>query len=466
MARTLVSPTSRALAQPAPGGRTLLRLATAGSVDDGKSTLVGRLLFDTNSVLTDTLAHVEKVSKRKGLARADLALLTDGLRAEREQGITIDVAYRYFATPARKFILADCPGHVQYTRNTVTGSSTADVLVLLVDARYGVVEQTRRHLAVASLLRVPHVILVINKIDLVDYSEQVFHAIARVFALLSRSLGVADTHCIPVSATEGDNVVTRSGRTPWYDGPTVLGYLEAVDDTPISVGGDFRFPVQLVVRPQSAALAPWAAQAPVVDGDYRGYAGKIESGRIRVGDEIVVLPRSAHARVTGIDTPDGPLQVAVAGQSVVLRLDTDLDVSRGDIFAATDAPPAPLRDLSATVCWLAERSLDVGARVLVQHGTAVTKAIVKSIEATLDFDVEAGGVPRWVDSSTLGLNDVGRVRLALASPLPIDDYREQRTTGAFIVVDADDGWTLAAGMAGPSPLNTPSHTPIHPPKGT
>jgi len=224
-------------------GRTLLRLATAGSVDDGKSTLVGRLLFDTNSVLTDTLDHVEQVSKRRGLDRTDLALLTDGLRAEREQGITIDVAYRYFATPARKFILADCPGHVQYTRNTVTGSSTADVIVLLVDARNGVVEQTRRHLAVASLLRVPHVILVVNKIDLVGYSEDVFNRIATDFALLSRSLGVRDTHCIPVSATEGDNVVVRSGRTPWYDGPTVLGYLEQVDDTPLAVGSELRFPV-------------------------------------------------------------------------------------------------------------------------------------------------------------------------------------------------------------------------------
>jgi sulfate adenylyltransferase subunit 1 len=459
MARTLVSPTSRGLAQPATGGRTMLRLATAGSVDDGKSTLVGRLLFDTNSVLTDTLAHVQQVSLRKGLASADLALLTDGLRAEREQGITIDVAYRYFATPARKFILADCPGHVQYTRNTVTGSSTADVLVLLVDARYGVVEQTRRHLAVASLLRVPHVILVVNKIDLVDFAEDVFTAIATDFALLARSLGVVDTHCIPVSATEGDNVVTRSTRTPWYDGPTVLGYLEAVDDTPLAVGGDLRFPVQQVVRPQNAALAPWAAQAPAVDGDYRGYAGKVESGRVRVGDEIVVLPRGSHAVVEAIDTPDGPLQVAVAGQSVVLRLDSDIDVSRGDILAATDAPPAPLRELSATVCWLAERTLTVGSRVLVQHGTAITKGIVRGIEAALSFAVEPGGVPRWVEQSSLGLNDIGRIRLALASPLPIDAYREHRATGAFILVDDADGWTLAAGMAGPSPLGTAAGSP-------
>ncbi|HYP45669.1 MAG TPA: GTP-binding protein [Propionibacteriaceae bacterium] len=461
MARTLVSPTSRGLQRPVSGGRTLLRLATAGSVDDGKSTLVGRLLFDTNSVLTDTMAAIEQASLRKGLASTDLALLTDGLRAEREQGITIDVAYRYFATPARKFILADCPGHVQYTRNTVTGSSTADVLVLLVDARYGVVEQTRRHLAVASLLRVPHVILVVNKIDLVDYAEDAFARIATDFAVLARSLGVADTHCIPVSATEGDNVVIRSARTPWYDGPTVLGYLEAVDDTPVAVGAALRFPVQQVIRPQNASLAPWASRAPAVDGDYRGYAGKVESGRVSVGDEVVVLPRGSRALIEAIDTPDGPLQVAVAGQSVVLRLTADLDVSRGDIFASPDAPPAPARTMSATVCWLAERDLQIGARLLVQHGTAVSKAIVKSVEAVLSFEAEPGGVPVWVDADSLRLNDIGRVRLALASPLPIDSYREHRATGSFILVDEADGWTLAAGMAGPTQLSA-ARTSYHP----
>jgi sulfate adenylyltransferase subunit 1 len=435
------------------GGRTLLRLATAGSVDDGKSTLVGRLLFDTNSVFADTLDHVEQVSKRKGLDRTDLALLTDGLRAEREQGITIDVAYRYFATPARKFILADCPGHVQYTRNTVTGSSTADVIVLLVDARNGVVEQTRRHLAVASLLRVPHVVLVVNKIDLVNYSEDAFTAIATDFALLARSLGVLETHCIPVSATEGDNVVTRSHRTPWYDGPTLLGHLENIDDTRLAVGADLRFPVQYVIRPQSAAHAPWAARAPEVDGDYRGYAGKIESGRVRPGDEVVVLPRGSHAVIEAIDTPDGPLDLAVAGQSVVMRLNTDIDVSRGDILAATDAPPAPTRDLPATVCWLAERELTVGARVLVQHGTSLTKALVKSIDGVLDLDFESGTVPCWRPTVSLALNDIGRIRLTLASPLPIDSYREHRATGAFILVDDADGWTLGAGLAGSTPLS-------------
>ena len=446
------SPLLAPTAEPTTGGRTLLRLATAGSVDDGKSTLVGRLLFDTDSVLTDTLDHVERVSKRKGLDRTDLALLTDGLRAEREQGITIDVAYRYFATPARKFILADCPGHVQYTRNTVTGSSTADVVVLLVDARKGVIEQTRRHLAVASLLRVPHVVLVVNKIDLVNYSEDVFTAVATDFALLARSLGVLETHCIPVSATDGDNVVVRSHRTPWYDGPTVLGYLENVDDTRLAVGSDLRFPVQHVVRPQSAAPAPWAARAPQINGDYRGYAGKIESGRVRPGDEVVVLPRGSHALVEAIDTPDGPLDLAVAGQSVVIRLDGEIDVSRGDIIAATDAPPAPIRDLTATVCWLAERELSAGARVLLQHGTSLTKAVVRSIEGALDLDFEAGTVPCWRPTTSLTLNDIGKIRLSLASPVPIDSYREHRATGAFILVDDANGWTLGAGLAGSTPL--------------
>jgi sulfate adenylyltransferase subunit 1 len=270
---------------------------------------------------------------------------------------------------------------------------------------------------------------------------------------------VVETHCIPVSATEGDNVVMRSARTPWYDGPTLLGYLENIDDRILALGSEFRFPVQHVVRPQSAAPAPWAASAPKVDGDYRGYAGKIESGRVRVGDEVVVLPRGSHAVVEAIDTPDGPLEAAGTGQSVVLRLAQDLDVSRGDILAATDAPPAPVRDITATVCWLAERELQVGARLLVQHGTSVTKAIVKAVEGVLDLDFEVGAVPVWVPTSTLRLNDLGRVRLTLASPLPIDAYKEHRTTGAFILVDEADGWTLGAGMAGSTPLPTVSPAP-------
>jgi sulfate adenylyltransferase subunit 1 len=253
--------------------------------------------------------------------------------------------------------------------------------------------------------------------------------------------------------------VTRSHRTPWYDGPTVLGYLESVDDTPIAVGADFRFPVQYVIRPQSAQRAPWASRAPEVDGDYRGYAGKVESGRIAVGDEVVVLPRLAHTRVAAIDTPDGPLDMAVAGQSVVLRLEGNIDISRGDILAAPDAPPAPQREVAATVCWLAERDLSPGARVLVQHGTSLTKAIVRSIDGKLDLDAE---IPTWVEADGLGLNDIGRIRVAFANPLPIDAYREQRATGAFIIVDDADGWTLGAAMAGPTSLtfgNPPHHAP-------
>ena len=441
------------------GRRTLLRLATAGSVDDGKSTLVGRLLFDTNSVLTDTLDSIKVASRRKGLERADLALLTDGLRAEREQGITIDVAYRYFATTNRKYVLADCPGHVQYTRNTVTGASTAHVIVLLVDARKGVMEQTRRHLAVAALLRVPHVVLAVNKIDLVDFSEDVFNRIATDFALLARTLGVRDSHAIPVSALEGDNVVTRSPRMTWYDGPTVLGYLESVDDTPLEIGESFRFPVQSVVRPQSAGQAPWAAGAPEVDADYRGYAGTVASGRVGVGEEVVVLPTGSRASVVGVDTPDGPLELAVAGRAVVLRLDRDLDVSRGAILTSADAPPALTRDLLGTVCWLTDRAASVGSRVLVQHGTSLTKAIVKQIDGVLDLDFDASSAPTWRSSDSLGLNDIGRVRLTLAAPLPVDPYREHRGTGSFILVDEADGWTLAAGMAGPSSLHTQAADP-------
>ena len=447
-------------------GRTLLRLATAGSVDDGKSTLVGRLLFDTNSVLSDTLDHVQQVSRRRGLEKADLALLTDGLRAEREQGITIDVAYRYFHTPARKFILADCPGHVQYTRNTVTGSSTADVIVLLVDARNGVVEQTRRHLAVAALLRVPHVVLVVNKIDLVDFSEEVFTGIATDFAVLARSFGLPDLHCIPVSATEGDNVATPSARTEWYDGPTVLGFLESVDVTRIAVGGELRFPVQNVIRPQGATLAPWAYQAPDVDGDYRGYAGKIESGRVAVGDEVIVLPRGSRAQVSAIDTADGPLQHAIAGQSVIIRLNTDLDISRGDLIASTEAPPAPAKELHATVSWLSDRTVGARSRVLVQHGTSLTKAVVTDVEQVLDLDIGAGELPQWRPATTLGLNDIGRIKITLATPLPIDSYREYRGTGAFIIVDENDGWTLGAGMSGPTSLNAQAAGSTAPPPST
>ncbi len=416
---------------------SLLRLATAGSVDDGKSTLVGRLLHDSKSVLSDQLASVERVSRDRGLGQVDLALLTDGLRAEREQGITIDVAYRYFATARRSFILADCPGHVQYTRNTVTGASTADLVLVLVDVRSGVMEQTRRHLAVAALLRAPHVVLAVNKVDLVDYAEEPFRRVARQVDDVAAELGLADVLAVPVSALVGDNVVDRSPRTPWYAGPTLLEHLETVPLADEPQDEPFRFPVQYVLRPQQAAREPGLV-------DYRGYAGLIASGVVQVGDEVVVLPSGRRSTVVGIDTADGPLQVAFSPQSVSLRLADDLDVSRGDLLSQVAGAPQPTQDVEATVCWLHERSLRPRDRVLVTHGTSTVKAMVASIDGRLDLDTLA------VEPCTqLTLNDIGRVRLRLASPLPVEPYtRGLRRTGAFLVVDEQDGWTLAAGMAG------------------
>jgi sulfate adenylyltransferase subunit 1 len=410
---------------------TLLRLATAGSVDDGKSTLVGRLLHDSRAVLADQLAAAHRASRDRGLDRVDLALLTDGLRAEREQGITIDVAYRYFATERRTFLLADCPGHVQYTRNTVTGCSTADVVVILVDARTGVVEQTRRHLAVAALLRVPHVALAVNKVDLVGYDETTVTTIAREVERIAADLGVRDVVTFPVCALDGDNIVERSSRTAWYDGPTLLDWLESVplDDEP--AGRPLRFPVQYVIRPQTA-------EHP----DYRGYAGRIESGRIGVGDEVTVLPAGLRTRVAGIDTYDGPLATAAAPQSVTLLLSDDLDVARGDLLAdADDAPPAT-RELAGTVCWLGDQPLRPRERVLVRHGTRTVRGLVDRLEGRLDL-----ATLRHVPADSLALNDLGRVRVRLAEPLAVDAYAEDRATGSFLLIDEHDGATLAAGMA-------------------
>jgi sulfate adenylyltransferase subunit 1 len=411
---------------------TLLRLATAGSVDDGKSTLVGRLLLDSKAVLADQLAAVERASHSRGLDRADLALLTDGLRAEREQGITIDVAYRYFATAKRDFVLADCPGHVQYTRNTVTGASTADVVVILVDARHGVVEQTRRHLAVAALLRVPHVALAVNKVDLVDFDVDRVTAIALEVAVLAATLGLPDVVTFPVCALDGDNVVARSERTPWYDGPSLLEWLEEVPLGTDPRGEPFRFPVQYVLRPQSA-------EHP----DYRGYAGRVESGVVRVGDPVVVLPSGRPTTVAGIDTADGPVPAAGSGRSVTLVLAHDLDVSRGDLLAGADHPPVPATDLTGTVCWLADDVLRPRTRLLLKHGTRTVPAIVTSVDGVLDLDRLD-----LVDAEHLALNDIGRISVRLAQPVAADTYADQRRTGSFLLVDAQDGRTLAAGMVG------------------
>ncbi|MFF2148113.1 sulfate adenylyltransferase subunit 1 [Kitasatospora sp. NPDC058190] len=417
---------------------SLLRFATAGSVDDGKSTLVGRLLHDSKSVLADQLEAVERVSLGRGQEAPDLALLTDGLRAEREQGITIDVAYRYFATPRRRFILADTPGHVQYTRNMVTGASTAELAVVLVDARNGVVEQTRRHAAVAALLRVPHVVLAVNKMDLVDYAEPVFAAIAEEFTAYAASLGVKDVLAVPISALAGDNVVEPSAHMDWYGGPTLLEHLETVP-----VGSDpsqesARFPVQYVIRPQTE-------EHP----DYRGYAGQLASGVLRVGDRVTVLPSGQTSTVAGIDALGRRSDIAWAPQSVTVRLTDDLDISRGDLIAA-GAAPAPTQDIEATVSHLNERPLRAGDKVLLKHTTRTVRALVKEISYRIDITapISEGGLERRSGAEGLNVNDIGHVRLRTAEPLALDTYADNRRTGSFLLIDPADGTTLTAGMAG------------------
>jgi len=415
---------------------TLLRLATAGSVDDGKSTLVGRLLHDTKSVLADQLDALERVSRNRGLAHADLALLTDGLRAEREQGITIDVAYRYFATAERSFILADCPGHVQYTRNTVTGASTADAVILLVDARKGVLVQTRRHMAVAALLRVPHVIVAVNKIDLVGFDKDIYAEVAADLVVVATDLGLPDLRIIPVSALDGDNVVDRSLRTEWYDGSSLLEILETLPVADDPGEEQFRFPVQLTLRPQEAAR-------DAAHREYRGYAGQIASGVVRLGDEVVVLPSGRRTTIAAIDTADGELVEAFAPRSVTLRLSDDIDVARGDLIADASSAPEPTRDLVATVCWLSDVPLGKHSRMLLKHTTRTTRAIVSAVDGVLDLDAV-----RIVPAQDLGLNDIGRLRIRTAEPIVAEPYSRHRRTGAFLLIDAQSGQTLAAGMVG------------------
>ncbi|MFX0539813.1 sulfate adenylyltransferase subunit 1 [Ornithinimicrobium sp. Y1847] len=416
---------------------SLLRLATAGSVDDGKSTLVGRLLHDTKSVLADQLAAVEAVSRRRGWTGelADLALLTDGLRAEREQGITIDVAYRYFATPRRSFVLADCPGHVQYTRNTVTGASTADVVIVLVDARHGVVEQTRRHLAVVGLLRVPHVIVALNKIDLVEDAQAVHRTVCAELAGLAHVLRLPDVSVVPLSALHGDNVVEPSPRTPWYPGPTLLDLLETLP-AESEVEEPLRFPVQLVIRPQQGAVDPALV-------DYRGYAGHVASGVVQVGDEVVVSPSGRRTTVVGIDRGGVAVQRAEAPLSVTLRLADQLDVSRGDLIAAATWAPCVVGQAEAVLCWLAQAPLVPGARVLVKHGTRTVRARVTALHERLDVATLRGEPAERAE-----LNDLVRVTVSFAEPLPLEEYAESREGGSFLVIDAQEGTTLAAGMVG------------------
>ncbi|MBT2547346.1 50S ribosome-binding GTPase [Arthrobacter sp. ISL-65] len=436
---------------------SLFRFATAGSVDDGKSTLVGRLLHDSKAILADQLDAVARTSADRGFGGAaggiDLALLTDGLRAEREQGITIDVAYRYFATDRRSFILADCPGHVQYTKNTVTGASTADAVVVLIDARKGVLEQTRRHLSVLQLLRVAHVIVAVNKIDLVDFSESVFREIEADVQKVGRELGlgsdgITDLLVVPVSALDGDNVVERSERTPWYTGPALLEVLETLPaaDELESHLESFRFPVQLVIRPQGA-LAPDAVAGGLdVEEyrDYRAYAGQITEGSVKVGDKVSVLTPGQDPRTTtviGIDFAGASLEEASAPQSVAIRLADEFDVARGDTIAAAGTVRESTADLYAQLCWLSPKPLREGAKVLVKHGTRTVQALVRSVNGKLDlatFNLEG--------ASSLELNDIGHAQLRLAAPLPLENYLHHRRTGAFLVIDPLDGNTLAAGL--------------------
>ncbi|MFD5315481.1 sulfate adenylyltransferase subunit 1 [Streptomyces sp. NPDC127098] len=421
-------------ASPAETSATsLLRFATAGSVDDGKSTLVGRLLHDSKSVLADQLEAVELASRNRGADSVDLALLTDGLRAEREQGITIDVAYRYFATPRRRFILADTPGHVQYTRNMVTGASTAELAIILVDARHGVVEQTRRHAAVAALLRVPHVVLAVNKMDLVDYAEPVFARIAGEFTAYADSLGVPEVTAIPISALAGDNVVTASATMDWYGGPTVLEHLETVPVTRDPAEDPARFPVQYVIRPQTA-------EHP----DYRGYAGQIASGVLRVGERVLVQPSGHSSVIERIDALGQSVDVAWAPMSVTLTLADDLDISRGDLIVPAAGATGASQDLTATVCHLHDRPLTPGARVLLKHTTRTVKAIVREIPSRLTLD----DLSQHPAPGRLVANDIGRVVIRTAEPLAVDDYADSRATGSFLLIDPADGATLTAGMAG------------------
>jgi bifunctional enzyme CysN/CysC len=415
----------------------LVRLATTGSVDDGKSTLIGRLLLDTKQIFEDQLLAVEEASRRRGADYVDLALLTDGLRAEREQGITIDVAYRYFATPKRAFVLADTPGHIQYTRNMVTGASTADVVMLLVDARNGILEQTKRHAFLASLLGVPHLVLCVNKMDLVGYDEGVFDSISDEFKEFAAKLQITDLRFVPVSALNGDNVVDVSERMPWYRGPSVLGLLEEIHVASDRNLVDCRFPVQYVIRPQL-----------IHHQDYRGYGGQIAGGSWRVGDEVVALPSGFTTRIVGIDSPQGPLDEAVPPMSVTLLLEDEIDISRGDMICRVHNRPHVGQDIEAMVCWMTpDVVLRPGQKLAIKHTTRWGRALVRELHYRLDVNT----LHRDESAEGLALNEIGRVSLRTTVPLLFDEYSRNRTTGSFILVDEATNATVGAGMIiGPS----------------
>jgi bifunctional enzyme CysN/CysC/sulfate adenylyltransferase subunit 1 len=409
----------------------LLRFATAGSVDDGKSTLIGRLLLDSKAIFEDQLEAVEATSQSRGYDYTDLALLTDGLRSEREQGITIDVAYRYFATPRRKFIIADTPGHVQYTRNMVTGASTADLGLVLVDARQGLTEQSRRHAVLLSLLRVPHLVLAVNKMDLVDYDQQVFDRIDAEFTTFASRLNIPDLQAIPISALKGDNVVTRSKEMQWYEGPSLMHHMEHLHIASDRDLRDVRFPVQYVIRPKSDQYH-----------DYRGYAGQVAGGVLKPGDEVMVLPSGMTSTIAGIDMFDTEISEAYAPMSVTVRLTDDIDVSRGDMICRTKNMPAQTQDIDAMVCWMVPQPLKPRQKLAIKHTTRTARAMVKDIQYRLDVNT----LHRDQGVGELGLNEIGRIQLRVTQPLLVDPYERNRTTGSFILIDEATGVTVGAGM--------------------
>ncbi len=411
---------------------TTLKFATVGSVDDGKSTLIGRLLLDSKAIFDDQLEHITAVSRRRGDDVADLALLTDGLRAEREQGITIDVAYRYFATPRRSFVIADCPGHIQYTRNMVTGASNVDLAIVMVDARHGVVEQTRRHTLLVSLLGVPHLVICVNKMDLVGNHEAALKAVIDQFTEFAAKLELRDVTFIPISALNGDNVVDRSPNMPWYQGTSLLRHLETVYTASDHNLIDTRFPVQYVIRPRTTE-----------HHDFRGYAGTMAGGSLRVGDDVVVLPSGLPTTIAAIDGFDGPCSEARSGDAVVVRLSDHVDVSRGDMLVRPNNHPVVTQDLDAMVCWMDDRAtLRPRAMYTLQHTTRTVRAVVTDLRYELDIST----LHRNTEATELGLNAIGRIALHTTAPLFIDDYHRNRTTGGFILIDEHTNATVAAGM--------------------
>ncbi len=409
----------------------ILRFITAGSVDDGKSTLIGRLLFDSKSIMIDHLEAIEKQSKNKEEGEIDLALLTDGLRAEREQGITIDVAYKYFSTPKRKFIIADAPGHIQYTRNMVTGASNSDLAIILVDARNGVAEQTRRHSIITSLLNIPHVVVAINKMDLVDYSHDVYNNIVIDYAKVAESLGLKDVTYIPISALNGDNIVEKSDKFPWYEGESLLHFLENVELENDINYTDARFPVQYVIRPQTEDLH-----------DYRGYAGKVVSGVYKKGDEIIVQPAGLKSKISNIELGGKPVDEAFAPQSVILHLENDIDISRGDVIVKEDNQPTVANELEVFLCWMGSKPLKPGNKYLLQINSRVVKAVVKEIEYKLDVN----SLQHEAAPETVVLNDIIKATIKTASPIPFDSYKKLRVNGGAILIDETSNVTVGACM--------------------